>query len=129
MGTSNPPVKRLKNVRWSAISKHLLCNCTINFDGFDILAADSNIFELLLRGSYLIECEKLKQDHIIVSVKVLWLKWQFYVINTWLSGIFQYIVMILMSILAELGFVFIWQVKKTYFRKYSFRQEWKLSKK
>ena len=71
MGTSNPPVKRLKNVRWSAISKHLLCNCTINFDGFDILAADSNVFELLLRGSYLIECEKLKQNHIIVSVKAL----------------------------------------------------------
>ena len=72
MGTSNPPVKRHKNVRWSAISNHLLkCNCTINFDGFDILAADSNVFELLLRGSYLIECEKLKQNHIIVSVKAL----------------------------------------------------------
>ena len=50
MGISNLTEKRLKNVKQSAISDHLLqCNCTINFDNFDILAAESNKFKLLLR--------------------------------------------------------------------------------
>ena len=52
MGISNLTGKRHKNVKQSAISDHLLqCNCTINFDDFDILVADSNKFKLLLRQS------------------------------------------------------------------------------
>ena len=48
MGTSNLTGKRLKSVMQSAISEHLLqCNCTMNFDDFDILAAKSNTFKLL----------------------------------------------------------------------------------
>ena len=40
--------KRLKNVKQSAISDHLFqYNCTINFDNFGILAAESNKFKLL----------------------------------------------------------------------------------
>ena len=58
MGISNLTGKRLKNVKQSAISDHLLqCNCMINFDNFDILAAlaaESNKFKLLLRESLLI---------------------------------------------------------------------------
>ena len=50
MGISNPTGKHLKNVKQSAISDHLLqYNCMINFDNFDILAAESNKFKLLLR--------------------------------------------------------------------------------
>ena len=50
MGISNLTGKRLKNVKQS---DHLLQrNCTINFDDFDILAAEPNNFNLLLRESF-----------------------------------------------------------------------------
>ena len=59
MGISNLTGKRLKTVMQSAISDHLLqCNCTINFDDFDILATESNKFKLLLRESLLIKHDK-----------------------------------------------------------------------
>ena len=59
MGISNITGKRLKTVMQSAISDHLLqCNCTINFDDFDILATESNRFKLLLRESLLIKRDK-----------------------------------------------------------------------
>ena len=59
MGFSNLTGKRLKNVMQSVISDCLLqCNCTINFDDFDILAAESNKFKLLLRESLLIKRDK-----------------------------------------------------------------------
>ena len=58
-GISNLTGKRLKNVKQSAISQHLLqCNCTINFDNFDILEGESNKFKLLLRESLLIKRDK-----------------------------------------------------------------------
>ena len=47
MGIFNFAEKLLKNVKQSSISDHLLQrNCTINFDDFDILAADSNKLKL-----------------------------------------------------------------------------------
>ena len=59
MGNSNLTGKRLKNVKQSAISDHLLqCNCAINFDDFSILATDCNKFKLLLRESLLIKRDK-----------------------------------------------------------------------
>ena len=59
MGISNLTGKRLKNVKQSAISDHLLqCNCAINFDDFSILARDCNKFKLLLRESLLIKRDK-----------------------------------------------------------------------
>ena len=59
MGISNLTEKRLKSIKQSAISDHLLqCNCTINFDNFDILAAESNKFKLLIRESLLIKRDK-----------------------------------------------------------------------
>ena len=59
MGISNLTGKRLKNVKQSSISDHLLqCNDTINFDSIDILAGNSNKFKLLLRESYLIKSSK-----------------------------------------------------------------------
>ena len=45
MGISNLTGKRLKNVKLSAISDHLLHrNRRINFDDFDIIAAESDKF-------------------------------------------------------------------------------------
>ena len=59
MGISNLTGKRLKNVKHSGISDHLLqCDCTINFDNFDILAVKSSKFKLLLRESLLVKREK-----------------------------------------------------------------------
>ena len=43
MGISNFSGKRLKSVKQSAVSDHLLeCNCSIDFDHFDILTSDAN---------------------------------------------------------------------------------------
>ena len=65
MGISNLTEKRLKNVKQS---DHLLqCNCTINFDDFDILAADSNKFKLLLRERLLIKRDKQILNRTIIS--------------------------------------------------------------
>ena len=59
IGISDLTGKCLKNIKQSAISDHQLqCNCTINFDNFDILAAESNKFKLLLRESLLIKRDK-----------------------------------------------------------------------
>ena len=56
MGISNLAGKRLKCVKQSAVSDHLLeCNCSIDFDHFDILASDANRFRLLIKESLLIK--------------------------------------------------------------------------
>ena len=49
MGVSNLTRKWLKNTKDSTVSDHLLqCNCTIDFDQFDILASDVSKFNLLV---------------------------------------------------------------------------------
>ena len=56
---SNLTGKRVKNVKESAVSDHLLqCDCTIDLENFDILASDSNSFRLLIKESLLIKREK-----------------------------------------------------------------------
>ena len=56
MGSSNLTGKRLKCVKQSTVSDHLLqCNCSIDFDHFDILASDANRFRLLIKESLLIK--------------------------------------------------------------------------
>ena len=56
MGVSNLTGKRLKNIKDSVVSDHLLqCNCTIDFDHFDILATDISKFNLLVKESLLIK--------------------------------------------------------------------------
>ena len=56
MGVSNLTGKRLKNVKDSGVSSHLFqCNCTIDFDHFDILATDISKFNLLEKESVLIK--------------------------------------------------------------------------
>ena len=56
MGVSNLTGKRLKCIKQSAVSYHLLeCNCSIDFDHFDILASDANRFRLLIKESLFIK--------------------------------------------------------------------------
>ena len=59
MGISHLTNKRLKNVKQSAISDHLLtCDCNINFNDFTILSKDSNNINLLIKESLLISRDK-----------------------------------------------------------------------
>ena len=56
MGVSNFTEKWLKNMKDLAVSNHLLqCNCTIDFDHFDILAFEVSKFRLLLKQSLLVK--------------------------------------------------------------------------
>ena len=66
--TINLNGKRLKCVKQSAVSDHLLqCNCSIDFDHFDILASDANRFRLLIKESLLIKRDQPQLNKIIKS--------------------------------------------------------------
>ena len=53
MDISSLTGKHLKCVKQSAVSDHLLeCNCSIDFDHFDILASDTNRLDFLLKKVY-----------------------------------------------------------------------------
>ena len=68
MGISNFTGKRLKYVKKSAVSDHLLeCNCSIDFDHFDILASDANRFRLLIKESLLIKRDQPQLNKTIKS--------------------------------------------------------------
>ena len=74
MGIFDLAGKRLKCVKQSAVSDHLLeCNSSIDFDHFDILASDANKFRLLIKKSLLIKCDQLQLNK-VVSVKTFWLR-------------------------------------------------------
>ena len=71
MGISNLTGKRLKSIKQSAVSDHLLaCNCSIDFDHFDILASDAKKFRLLIKKSLLIKRDQppVKQNHQVIFV-------------------------------------------------------------
>ena len=68
MGISNLTGKPLKCVKQSAVSDHLLeCNCSIDFDHFDILVSDVNKFRLLIKESLLIKRDKPQLNKTIKS--------------------------------------------------------------
>ena len=68
MGVSDLTGKRFKSVKQSAVSDHLLeCNCSIDFDHFDILASDANKFRLLIKEGLLIKCEHPQLNKTIKS--------------------------------------------------------------
>ena len=68
MGISNLTGKRVKNVNESSVSEHLLqCDCTIDFNNFDILASDTNSFKLLIKESFLIKRDKPVLNHTVKS--------------------------------------------------------------
>ena len=59
MGISHLKTKRLKIVKQSAISDHVLtCDCNININNFTILSKDSNNINLLIKESLLIVRDK-----------------------------------------------------------------------
>ena len=59
MGISHLINKRLKIVKQSAISDHVLtCDCNINFNDFTILSKDSNNINLLIKETLLISHDK-----------------------------------------------------------------------
>ena len=71
MGISNLTGKRLKCVKQSAVSAHLLeCNCSIDFDHFDILASDTNKFRLLIKESLLIKRDQPQLNKTIESFQL-----------------------------------------------------------
>ena len=60
--------KRLKNVKQSAVSDHLLiCNCNVTFDNFKILSKETNNFKLLIKESILIARDKPELNKTIKS--------------------------------------------------------------
>ena len=59
MGISNLTRKRVKYLKESAVSDHLLqCDWAIDFDHFDILASDTNTVRHVINESLLIKREK-----------------------------------------------------------------------
>ena len=68
MGIPNLTGKHLKYVKQSAVSDHLLeCNCSIDFDHFDILVSDANTFRLLIKESFLIKRDQPQLNKAIKS--------------------------------------------------------------
>ena len=76
MGISNLTGKRLKCVKQSAVSDHLLeCNCSIDFDHFDILVSDANKFRLLIKESLLIKRDQPQFNKTIKSFPLKLFDW------------------------------------------------------
>ena len=68
MGISNLTGKRLQSVKQSGVSDHLLeCNCSIDFDHFNVLASDANKFRLLITESLLIKRDQPQLNKAIKS--------------------------------------------------------------
>ena len=68
MVISNLTGKRLKSVKQSAVSEHLLeCNCSIDFDHFDILVSAANKFRPLIKKSLSIKSDHLQLNKTIKS--------------------------------------------------------------
>ena len=68
MSISNLTGKRLKRIKQSAVSDHLLeCNCSTDFDHFDILTSDANRLRLLIKESLLINRDQPQLNKTIKS--------------------------------------------------------------
>ena len=76
MGISILTGKCLKGVKQSAVSDHLLeCNCSIDFDHFDILASGANRFRLLIKESLLIKRDQPQLNKTIKSFPLKRFDW------------------------------------------------------
>ena len=68
IGICNLTGKHFKCVKQSGVSDYLLeCNCSIDFDYFDILASDANQFRLLIKESLLIKRDQPQLNKTIKS--------------------------------------------------------------
>ena len=76
MGISILTGKCLKGVKQSAVSDHLLeCNCSIDFDHFDILASGTNKFRLLIKERLLIKRDQPQLNKTIKSFPLKRFDW------------------------------------------------------
>ena len=77
MGVSHLTNKRLKNIKQSAISDHLLtCDCNISINDFTILTEDSNSINLLIKESVLISFDKPILYKTVKSFPLELFEWQ-----------------------------------------------------
>ena len=94
MGISNLTGKRIKNAKESAVSEHLLqCDCTIDFDNFNIIASDTNSFRLLIKESLLVKRDKPVLNRTVKSFPLKRL------INLYRTYSFYYIIRIIYLII------------------------------
>ena len=76
MGISNLTGKCLKCVKQSAVSYHLLeCNCSTDFDHFNILPSDANKFRLLIEESLLIKRDQPQLNKTVKSFPLILFDW------------------------------------------------------
>ena len=72
MGISNLTGKQVKKVKELAVSDHLFqCDCTTDFDHFDISASDTNSFRLHIKESSLIKHDKPVLNHTVMSFETI----------------------------------------------------------
>ena len=68
MGISNLTGMGFRCVKQSLVSENLLeCNCSIDFDHFDVLASDANRFRLLIKESLLVKRDQPQLNKTIKS--------------------------------------------------------------
>ena len=67
MAISNLTGKCLKKCQTSVFDHLLECNCSTDFDHFDILASDANKFRPLIKESLLIKCDQPQLNKTINS--------------------------------------------------------------
>ena len=68
MGISNLTGMGFRCVKQSPVSENLLeCNCSIDFDHFDVLASDANRFRLLIKESLLVKPDQPQLNKTIKS--------------------------------------------------------------
>ena len=59
MGISNLTGRRVKSLKESTVFDHQLqCDCTTDFDHFDILVSGTNSFKIAIKQSFLTEPDK-----------------------------------------------------------------------
>ena len=79
MGISNLTEKRLKSVKQSAVSDHLLeCNRWWNFDHFDILVSYVNKFRLLIKENLLFKRDQPQLNKVFKSFPLKLFDWNIY---------------------------------------------------
>ena len=77
IGISHLKTKRLKNVKQSAISDHVLtCDCNIKINNFTILSKDSNNINLLIKENLLIARDKLILNKTVKYFPLGLFQWQ-----------------------------------------------------
>ena len=76
MGIYSLTEKHLKSVKKSAVFDHLLeCDCSVDFDRFDILTPDANKLRLLIKESLLIKFDHPQSNKTIKSFPLKLFDW------------------------------------------------------